>query len=71
MCVQNKWGLLFSLFLSLVNIVHRKCVFKTGERLLLNLFIINQYCTPNVCYTTKNVYKRIDRLLFSLLSHFL
>ena len=43
---------------------------KASERLLFSLFIINQYCTPDVCYTTKNVFKTSDRLLFSLLSYF-
>ena len=59
----------FLVFSSLINIAHRKCVFKACERLLFSLFIINQYCTP-VCYTTKNVFKRIDRLLFSLIYFF-
>ena len=33
------------------------------------LFIINQYCTPNGCYTTKNVFKASARLVLSLLCY--
>ena len=44
----------FLAYLSLINIVClqcsaiKKCVFKARERLLFSLFIINQYCTPNI-----------------------
>ena len=31
---------------------------------------MNQYFTPKVYYTTKNLFKTSDRLLFSLLSYF-
>ena len=61
LCVQNKQGLLFSFFSLLINIVCQKCVFKASERLLFSLLIINQYCTPNVCYTTKNLFKTCAR----------
>ena len=30
-------------------------MFKANEGLLFSLFIINQYCTPSISYTTKNV----------------
>ena len=35
-----------------------------------SLFIIIQYCTPNIYYATKNVFKTSDRLFFSLSNHF-
>ena len=69
-CAQNKRCLLSVFFSSLINIVRRKCVFKARERLLFSLFIIDQYCTPDVCYTTKNAFKTSNGLLFSLLRHF-
>ena len=36
----------------------------------IDLFIINHYCTLNIFYTTKNMFKTSDRLLFRLLSYF-
>ena len=65
---EKKGGCFLFLFSSIINIARRKCVFKASESLLFSLFIINQYYTPNICYTTKNLFKTIDRLLFSLLS---
>ena len=57
-CVQNKRGLLFSFFSSVINILRGKRV-----------FIIIQYCRPNVILQ-KCVFKAIRKLLFSLLSYF-
>ena len=73
--VQNKQGVFFSFlvvffFSLLINSVHRKCVFEASKRLRFSLFIINQHCTPDVCYTTKKVFKTSDKLLFSLLHYF-
>ena len=44
-------------------------MFRARVRLIFS-FIINQYFTPYVCYTTKNVFKTSNRMLFSLLWYF-
>ena len=44
-------------------------MFRARVRLIFS-FIINQYFTPYVCYTTKNVFKTSNRMLFSLLCYF-
>ena len=62
-CVQRKQRLIFSFF------HHQSIFFKASDRLLFRLFIINQYCTPNVILP-KSVFKAIGKLLFSLLSYF-
>ena len=64
-------GLRFCFFSPLINIVCRKCVFKASERLIFSLFIINQYCTPNICYTTKNVFKNLTSCLLVYCATFL
>ena len=46
-CVENKQLVIFSFFSLLTNIICQKYNFKSS------LFIMNQYCMPTVCYTTK------------------
>ena len=62
---SKKVGDRFLVFSSLINIAHLKCVFKASVRLLLCLFIINQYCTPKAFFK-KYVFKESGRLLSSL-----
>ena len=70
MCVQSKQLVILVCFFSLlINIVRQNNLFKASKRLLLRLFIINQYCTPNVCFIIKNLFKASERLFFSLLSY--
>lgn len=65
-------GVFFLVYSSLM-FYYEKCMFKASGRLIFNLFIINQYCTPKIFYHEfyeTSVKGRVFKLLlFNLFSH--